>query len=105
MTIQALREQRSAHAKTLRNLVDQHPGDKWGDTQQKQYDGLVADIDRLDAHIERTQRAFDLDAQNHAGLQHHADRAGVSVDEAAHEQAQERAVFMAWLRGGNTALS
>lgn len=105
MAIQALREERSTHAKTLRNLVDQNPGDNWGDDQQKQYDGLVADIDRLDAQIERTQKAFDLDAQNHAALQHHADRTGVSLDQAAHEQHQERALFVAWLRGGMNALN
>ncbi len=105
MTIQALREERLAHAKTLRNLVDQHTGDKWSDDHQKQYDGLVASIDRLDLEIERTQKTFDLDAQNHASLQHRANITGVSLDEAAHEQNQERSVFTTWLRGGVNALT
>src|SRR5690606_29113854 len=64
MSIQSLREERAHPAKTLRNLVDQHPGDQWQDAQQQQYDRLVADIDRLDAQIARQQKAYDLDAQN-----------------------------------------
>lgn len=105
MTIQALREQRATHAKTLRNLVDQHSGNKWKDEQQNQYDGLVATIDQLDLEIDRTQKTFDLEAQNHAALTDRADRHGISTDEAAHEQAQERAVFISWLRGGVNALT
>jgi HK97 family phage major capsid protein len=105
MTIQALREQRTTHAKSLRNLVDQHAGDKWRDEHQTQYDTLVANIDRLDLEIDRTQKTFDLEAQTHAALQHHADRHGISTDEAAHDQGQERAIFISWLRGGINSLT
>ncbi len=105
MSIQKLRQERATYAKSLRNLVDQHPGDKWGDDQQAQYDAMVADIDRLDAQIERQQKAYDLEAQNHAAIQHHADRENISVDQARHEKTQEREIFVAWLRGGLGALS
>lgn len=102
MSIQSLREERAHHAKTLRNLVDQHPGDQWQDAQQQQYDRLVADIDRLDAQIARQQKAYDLDAQNHAATERRSDERGVSADEAAHQLQQEKAIFVAWLRGGIT---
>lgn len=105
MSIQSLREERAHHAKTLRNLVDQHPGDQWQDAQQQQYDRLVADIDRLDAQIARQQKAYDLDAQNHAATERRSDERGVSTDEAAHQLQQEKAIFVAWLRGGINALS
>lgn len=105
MTIQQLREQRVEHAKALRNLVEQHPGDRWQDEQQQQYDTLVANIDRLDAQIERQQKAYDIEAQNRASLERRADEHGVSLDEAEHHQHQEKTIFVAWLRGGMSALS
>lgn len=105
MSIQSLREERAHHAKTLRNLVDQHPGDKWQDEQQKQYDTLVADIDRLDGQIERQQKAYDLEAQNRASIEQRAYQHGISIDEAGHQQQQEQAIFVAWLRGGMSALT
>ena len=105
MSIQSLREERAQQAKTLRNLVDQHPGDQWQETQQQQYDQLVATIDRLDAQITRQQKAFDLEAQNHAAVEQRSEQRGVSLDEAANQLQQEKAIFVAWLRGGINALS
>lgn len=105
MSIQKLREERAATAKTLRNLVDQHQGNAWQDEQQKQYDALVADIDRIDAQIERTQKAYDLEALNRATIEQRADLNGISHDEATHQIQQEKSVFVAWLRGGMEALS
>src|SRR5690606_25878367 len=86
-------------------LVDQHQGDQWKDEQQKQYDALVSDIDRLDTQIERTQKAFDLEAQNQASIEKRADEQGLSTDEAASQLQQEKSVFVSWLRGGTEALS
>lgn len=85
MSIQALREQRAAHARTLRQLVDKHTGDQWQDAQQQQYDQLVADIDRLDNQIERLQKAYDLEAANAASIQQRSEAAQVSLDEAHHQ--------------------
>lgn len=105
MSIQALREQRAAHARTLRHLVDKHTGDQWQDAQQQQYDSLVADIDRLDSQIERLQKAYDIEAANAASLQQRSEVAQVSLDEAHHQLDQEKAIFVAWLKGGMAALN
>jgi HK97 family phage major capsid protein len=104
-SIQDLREQRKAKAVETRKLVDDNPGDKWTAEHQAKYDALVADIDRLDAEIERVQKVIDLDAQNAARIQRRADENNISTDEAEHRLNQEKAVFVSWLRGGVDALT
>jgi HK97 family phage major capsid protein len=61
--IHALREQRTATAKEIRNLLDNHPGKTWTGEQQAVYDAKVSEIERIDAEIARTQKVADLDAE------------------------------------------
>lgn len=61
--LQAERERRNALAKETRNILDQNPGATWNDDHQKQYDEKVAEIERIDASIERHQKVLDLTAE------------------------------------------
>lgn len=103
-SLQELREQRAQAARGARELLDNHPGDKWGQEQQTRYDHLVADIDRLDTEMERHQKLLDREAEETHRTQARADRDGTSVDEAADLQNRERGIFTAWMRGGVDAL-
>jgi HK97 family phage major capsid protein len=64
ISVNALREQRSALAKETRNLLDNHPGKAWTAAQQTIYDEKVDEIGRIDAEIGRMQKQADLDADN-----------------------------------------
>lgn len=64
ISVNALREQRSALAKETRNLLDNHPGKLWTPAQQAVYDEKVDEINRVDAEITRMQKQADLDADN-----------------------------------------
>lgn len=98
--IQQKREQRAALATETRALMDAHPGEKWGEEQQQKYDGLVAQIGRLDGEIEREQKVLDIESQQKHKIRDRSQRDGVSEDEAEHLQNQDKVVFRAWLAGG-----
>lgn len=99
-SIQDLREQRTKAAKSARELLDNHPGDKWGKDQQTEYENLVGEIDRYDAEIDRHQKLMDRESEETHRVQQRAERDGISDDEANHLQNQERQIFTAWMRGG-----
>ncbi len=61
MNIKALRDQRAAKAKEARNLLDTNTGDKWSKDVENQVDAIYADIDRIDAQIERAERQAKID--------------------------------------------
>lgn len=63
LNIRNLREQRDTVAKRVRNLLDKHPGALWTSVQQAEYDTDIAELDRVDAEIKRTQRVLDIDAE------------------------------------------
>jgi len=100
MSIQAKREQRRKLAEQTRALMDANPAANWGEEQQKQYDNLVAEIDRLDADIDRTQKMLDIDAKERHTARDRAERDGISEDEAHHRGNEDKGVFRAWLAGG-----
>jgi len=100
MSIQAKREQRRKLAEQTRALMDANPAANWGEEQQKQYDNLVAEIDRLDADIDRTQKMLDIDAKERHTVRDRAERDGISEDEAHHRGNEDKGVFRAWLAGG-----
>jgi HK97 family phage major capsid protein len=62
--INALREQRSALAKDMRDLLDKFPGKLWTKEQSTVYDAKVDDIGQIDAEIGRIQKQADIDADN-----------------------------------------
>lgn len=104
-SIQALREERTKLAADARKLLDEVEPEQWTDEHNAQYDKLVANIDRLDAQIERYQKQLDIEAANRQAIQDRADAAGISTDEAEHQANQEKEIFLAYLRGGIDALT
>jgi HK97 family phage major capsid protein len=100
MSIQALREQRAAKAKTLNELVD--PTRTWNaEVDQPIYDAGLAEIDAIDAQIAR------INALNERAAN---DRTNEVVFEAADKSARDNgsqasAIFAKWLRGGDKALN
>jgi len=102
-SIQAERERRNALAKDTRNLLDTSTGDgnTWTPENQAKYDANIADIERIDAAIERHQKVMDLTADNHlrdAGVREHP-APGNS------DRPQDRKLFDKWARGGDKALT
>lgn len=99
MSIQALREQRAAKAKSLHDLVNKTDWNAAAD--QPVYDALLAEIDALDAQIGRIQAANER-------LAHEAIQNGVieGFERIARDQNSATASIHAkWLRGGPDALS
>lgn len=96
--LQAERERRNTLAKETRNLLDQNPGASWGADQQKKYDENTAEIERIDASIERHQRVMDLTAEENI-------REGVRDTAAPGNKEQAVQLFDKWCRGGDNALS
>lgn len=99
MSIQALREQRAAKAKSLHELATK---ETWSaETDQPVYDQGMAELDDLDARIKRIQDANEklaADALNN-GVIEAAERIGHD------KKSDESAIFAKWLRGGDNALS
>ena len=95
-SIQALREQRNALAKDLRNMLDKNPGDKWTPELGAKYDEGLDQIDRYDTEIKRindlNQRVAD-DAMTQAV----GDRA---VQRGKDEKSPQMQAFGAWMLNG-----
>ncbi|AYO78323.1 phage major capsid protein [Sphingobium yanoikuyae] len=99
MSLQALREQRAAKAKALQELVKK--GGEWTADNQAAYDAGIAEIEAIDANIERHQRMNQLAAEAALsnGVIDAAERIGRDQDSEASR------LFAKWLRGGDNALS
>lgn len=97
--LQAERERRNALAKDTRNLLDQNPGATWNADHQKKYDDNMAEIERIDAAIERHQKVMDLTAEQHFKEAGGRER---NIDNGAPDSIK---LFDKWCRGGDNALS
>jgi HK97 family phage major capsid protein len=100
---QAERERRNALAKETRALLDNNPGANWNADHQKKYDDNTAEIERIDASIERHQKMMDLTAESglhDAGVREHETRPGAKGNRSA-----DVALFDKWCRGGDNALT
>lgn len=99
MSIQALREQRAAKAQSLQELVKK-PGD-WTADNQATYAAGIAEIEDIDAKIERHQRMNQLAAETAltSSVIDAAQRVGRD------QNSQASIMFAKWLRGGDNALS
>jgi len=98
--IQQMREQRSALAKALHDLLDQTEGQTWTAENQATYDAKMAEIDALDQKI---KRAVDVQAKSAED-----NTEGVIIDLADHHAKKgnpQAALFARWLRGGDNALN
>lgn len=104
--IQAERERRTQLAKDTRNLLDTSTGNgnTWTAEDQKKYDDNVAEIERIDAAIERHQKVMDLTADN-AMRERGARELGDDDDAGGKKPSNEMRLFDRWARGGDSALS
>ncbi len=105
MSIQALREERKAAATKARELLDNSKDRDWTGDDDTTYNNIMADIDRIDAAIDREQKLLDIEADTASRIDTRAGQMGVSVDEAVGVVAKEQEVFRAWLSGGINALT
>jgi len=98
--LKAERERRNALAKETRNIMDQNPGATWNAEHQKKYDKNIAEIERIDASIERHQKVLDLSAEKSFRDAGGRERGGEgdSGDKTA-------AIFDKWCRRGDRGLN
>ncbi len=103
--IQAERERRTALAKETRNLLDTSTGDgyKWTSENQAKYDNNIAEIERIDAAIERHQKVMDLTADE--ALREQGVREHDTANRGGRELSNEMRLFDRWARAGDSALS
>lgn len=99
--VNALREQRSALAKEMRNLLDQHPGKLWTATQQTTYDEKIAEIERIDNEVKRTQKQMELDADNAV----ESAIIDVNSQNVRKSKADPDGIHSAWIRNGKEGWS
>lgn len=104
MSIQTLREQRTAAAQKLRAHWDANEKTAWGAEQQDVYNTLAAEIDAIDAKIGAHDDLMKREATNAAEIRRIADGRGISDDYAHEVQAAEKSLITAWMRGGPSAL-
>jgi len=106
LSIQSLREKRTALAKQAKNLLDQ-AGEDFGNpakddrkNDKATIDDLYAQIDRIDAQIAAIERSERLDAEN-------ANPASATrkADDDATLTDRDAQVFDRWLRNGMSAMS
>lgn len=93
MSIQELREKRTAKAREYRNLLDRHP-ESIPEEVGKQLDGLEAEISTLDEAVARHEKALTLEAER---LKEEPSRDG--------RKDVGRALFNTWMRRGPQALT
>jgi len=100
MSIQALRERRSARAKELREYMDKSQERKWNADDQKFYDDAMKEISDIEAQIDREQRVLDLDNDRRVD---EGVREGVA--RAAAQAGTPREIYNRFLRNGWEGLS
>lgn len=98
-TIQALREQRTEKARNFRNILDANPGEL-NDNVKSSLDDLEKDISALDESIAYHEKALTMAAKAQEIKEATAEKHGVSMDHAESIVNARKAVFNAWLRGG-----
>lgn len=100
-SIQALREQRTALAKDLRNMLETNPGDKWNADLQAKYDGSMAQIDNIDGEMTRINDTLEKLKDEHV------ESAIIEVGNRVQKDAKTPAaqMYAKWLRGGDNALN
>jgi len=98
-SIQALREERNILAKRVQDTMtaSQQPGATWTPENQSAYDADMANIEGINAEIQRTEKA--LSALGDAQLQD-------QINAAVHKpQSAGKRLLAKWLKGGDAALT
>lgn len=97
LTVQAMREKRTALVTEARNLHDKMPA-KPSEAEVKAYDDKLDEIGVLDAQIGREQKLLDLSAEN-------AFKAAGGREIDPLDPKSVKALHAKWLRGGDKAIS
>ena len=92
MSIQELREKRTAKAREYRNIVDSHSG-AIPEEVGKQLDGLETDISALDEAIGRHEKALAMESDR------------LNVEPHGEQQNAQRDLYNKWMRNGPQALT
>lgn len=103
--LQALRAERDTAATALRTLVEDRTGQEWRAEDTAKYDNGLKDIDRIDAELDRVEKALRIDAASQSALDQRAGRQDISDQAAQDQAASEMATFLAWARNGMEALT
>jgi HK97 family phage major capsid protein len=104
-SIQALREERQKLAAELRTIMDSTAGKEWSNDDQAKYDGLVASVDKIDAEIQRIEKALDIENASNQRVENRVNDLGISADEAQNAIETEKSVFNTFLRQGREGLN
>lgn len=104
-SIQALREQRQQLAAKLREIMDSTQDAKWSADNQNEYDSIVAQVDSVDAEIERVEKALEIENASSQRVENRVASQGISADEAASKINMETSVFNTFLREGKEGLN
>jgi HK97 family phage major capsid protein len=107
MSIQALRERRSALGQQARKMVDDNTADKWTPEIASRVDQLLAEVGDIDDQISAYQRVLDATADDAASqaAQEAINKAKGNPKSEASPITEARGVFQRWIRGGDRALS
>lgn len=101
MKSKELRAQRAQIITAAKELIS---SDNPTDEQNAQFDKMMADADRLQAQIERLDRAEAEDAKLAQQVDRQARERGVSADQLTDEQQRESHAFSQWLRVGTAGM-
>lgn len=107
-SIQALREERTDLAKTLRNHYDKFDGDdapNWDKQAQETYDNLKSQIESVDEKIKRHEELLNIEASQVAAVKREAEDQNISEDEAEHNRSERNTAIKLFLMGGMSALN
>lgn len=109
MTIQALREKKTALAREARNLLANKGDAKWSGDDQKKYNDILDQIDEINAEIENHQRLLDIEAENAfndiTGQEPGRGAAAPPAAKVDPKNAKAHQLFDKWLRNGPQALT
>lgn len=100
MSLQHLREERTAKAREYRNILDSNPG-KLSEEIVAKLDALETDISALDERIAREERVIQFAAEEVAAM----GAAEQVTRNAGKGNLDARALLDKWMRGGDRALS
>lgn len=97
---QALREERKNIAAQMTALVEKPENEKWTDDDQKTYNDLKAEVDRIDQHLAAFEDTLKMTEGQEQRIKAASIELNISTDEATHREAKLKACTNAWLRGG-----
>lgn len=100
--VKQLREERAKLVADAQAILKQ---EKMTPEDEKKFDALMAESDRLKASIDRLERAMDAERELSQRVEQRAGREHISTDEATQKEMKDVEVFNKWFRRGMEALN